>query len=137
MAAGGRERIADAKGNARALLFAEDQFREGPLVGAGGSDGGRAHMQTAGLDIPFGKRFIFGATFERGEVTPSGTPLAGAPPQRPRTAGTAYASYAGDALRAQFKAELRQDSSPASTTASAPSELHGCAWHDHLARHQT
>ena len=31
-------------GNARATLFAEDQFRDGPLVGTGTSDGGRAHM---------------------------------------------------------------------------------------------
>ena len=108
VAAGGRERIADARGNARATLFAEDQFRDGPLLGTGASDGGRAHMQTAGFDVPLGKRFVFGASFERGTVTPSGTPLAGQPPLD-RTAGSAYASYAGDALRAQLKGELRQD----------------------------
>jgi hypothetical protein len=66
-------------------------------------------MQTAGLDVPLGKRFVFGATFEHGEVTPGGTPLAGAQPLS-RVAGTAYASYAGDALRVQAKGELRQDS---------------------------
>ncbi|HEX6839679.1 MAG TPA: hypothetical protein VF334_24040, partial [Polyangia bacterium] len=109
VAAGGRERIADAHGNARATLFAEDQFRDGPFVGTGTSDGGRAHMQTAGVDLPLGKRFVMGATFERGEVTPSGTPLSGAQPLA-RTAGTAYASYAGDAFRMQAKGELRQDS---------------------------
>lgn len=109
VAAGGRERIADAHGNARATLFAEDQFRDGPFVGTGTSDGGRAHMQTAGLDLPLGKRFVMGATFEHGEVTPSGTPLAGTQPIS-RIAGTAYASYAGDAFRMQAKGELRQDS---------------------------
>ncbi|MCU1276897.1 MAG: hypothetical protein JWM53_443, partial [bacterium] len=108
VAAGGRERISDAKGNARATLFAEDQFRDGPFVGTGTSDGGRAHMQTAGLDVPIGKRFVVGATFEHGLVTPSGTPLAGSPPLD-RLAGTAYGSYAGDALRVQFKGELRRD----------------------------
>ncbi|HWE29680.1 MAG TPA: hypothetical protein VHB97_16840, partial [Polyangia bacterium] len=124
--AGGRERIADAKGNARATLYAEDQFREGPLLGAGGAgstDGGRSHMQTAGLDIPFGKRFVIGATFERGEVTPVGSPLAPAasvpfagsltmavPQPLQRTAGSIYGSYGGDTFRAQLKAELRQDS---------------------------
>lgn len=137
VAAGGRERIADAKGNARATLYAEDQFREGPLVGAGGTDGGRSHMQTAGLDIPFGKRFIIGATFERGVVTPSGSPLAPAPslpfagtltlavPQPlDRTAGSLYASYGGETLRAQFKAELRQDSvtQPASLLDGTPAK---------------
>jgi fimbrial isopeptide formation D2 family protein/uncharacterized repeat protein (TIGR01451 family) len=109
IAAGGRDRIADAHGNARATLYAEDQFRDGPFVGTGTSDGGRAHMQTAGVDLPIGKRFVVGATFERGEVTPSGTPLAGSQPLS-RVAGTAYASYAGDALRLQAKGELRQDS---------------------------
>jgi uncharacterized repeat protein (TIGR01451 family) len=142
VAAGGRERIADAKGNARATLYAEDQFREGPLVGAGGTDGGRSHMQTAGLDIPFGKRFVIGASFERGEVTPSGSPLAPAasvpfagslalavPQPLDRTAGSIYASYGGQTLRAQVKAELRQDSltQPASladgTAAKTVSEL--------------
>lgn len=109
IAAGGRERISDARGNARATLYAEDQFRDGPFVGTGMSDGGRAHMQTAGLDLPLGKRFVFGGTFEHGEVTPSGTPLAGSQPLA-RIAGTAYASYAGDALRIQAKGELRKDS---------------------------
>jgi uncharacterized repeat protein (TIGR01451 family) len=109
VAAGGRERISDAKGNARATLYAEDQFRDGPFVGNGTSDGGRAHMQTAGLDLPLSKRLMMGASFERGEVTPSGTPLAGSPPLD-RTAGSVYASYGGDALRVQVKGELRQDS---------------------------
>ena len=108
VAAGGRERISDDHGNARATLFAEDQFRDGPFVGTGASDGGRAHMQTAGLDVPFGKRFVMGATFERGEVNPSGTPILGLQPLE-RTAGSVYASYAGDALRMQVKGELRQD----------------------------
>ena len=91
------------------MLFAEDQFRDGPLVGTGTTDGGRAHMLTTGLDVPLSKRFVLGATFERGEVTPSGTPLAGTQPLD-RIAGTAYASYAGDAFRAQVKGELREDS---------------------------
>jgi hypothetical protein len=108
VAAGGRERINDNHGNARATLFAEDQFRDGPFVGTAMSGSGRAHMQTAGVDVPVSKRFVFGAAFERGEVTPSGTPLAGNPPLN-RTAGSAYASYAGDALRVQLKGELRQD----------------------------
>src|SRR5439155_14331442 len=58
VAAGGRERISDASGHARATLFAEDQFRDGisPGVGSGAAEGGRAHMQTAGVDVPFGKR---------------------------------------------------------------------------------
>ncbi len=108
VAAGGRERLIDANGHARATLFAEDQFRDGPLVGTGTSDGGTAHMQTAGVDLPLGKRIVVGAAFERGEVTPTGTPLAGSTPLS-RTAGSAYGSYGGEALRAQFKAELRQD----------------------------
>lgn len=108
VAAGGRERISDGHGNARATLFAEDQYRDGPFVGTGTSDGGKAHMQTAGVDVPLSKRFVFGATFERGTVSPSGTPLAGSQPLD-RTAGTAYASYAGEALRAQIKGELRRD----------------------------
>ncbi len=115
VAAGGRERISDARGNARATLFAEDQFRDGPFVGTGTADGGRAHMQTAGVDVPLSKRFVFGAAFERGQVTPSGTPLAGSLPLD-RTAGSAYAWYAGDALRAQLKGELRQDSLPSTST---------------------
>jgi hypothetical protein len=65
-------------------------------------------MQTAGLDVPIGKRFVAGAAFESGLVTPSGTPLAGSPPLN-RIAGSAYASYAGDALRLQAKGELRKD----------------------------
>ena len=91
-------------------------------------------MQTAGLDVPLSKRFVFGATFERGEVTPSGTPLAGSPPLA-RIAGTAYASYAGDALRVQFKAELRQDTAAAGRPAASTSEAAVArAGHVHLAR---
>jgi uncharacterized repeat protein (TIGR01451 family) len=105
VAAGGRERIADRRGNARAVLFAEDQFRDGPLEMIGG---GRSHVIATGVELPLAKRFLFGATFERGTVTPSGTPLSGTPPID-RTAGTAYASYAGDKLRVQVKAELRAD----------------------------
>ena len=59
--------------------------------------------------MPLSKRFVFGATFERGEVSPAGTPLAGTQPLT-RVAGTAYASYAGEVFRAQIKGELRQDS---------------------------
>jgi hypothetical protein len=113
VAAGGRQRLADKSGNARATLYAEDQFRDGPLYN-GDSGNARAHMQTAGLDVPLGKRFVFGSTFERGTVTPSGTPLAGSPPID-RTAGTLYASYGGDKLRAQVKGELRNDNLPSPT----------------------
>jgi hypothetical protein len=71
-------------------------------------------VQAAGLDVPLSKRFQFGATFEHGQVSPTGTPWSG--PQQPleRTAGTVYASYGGDKLRAQLKGELREDSLPAS-----------------------
>jgi len=109
VAAGGRERISDAKGNARATLFAEDQFRDGPFVGTGTTDGGRAHMITTGLDIPLSKRFVLGATFERGEVSPAGDTQTNTEPLT-RVAGSAYASYAGEVFRAQIKGELRQDS---------------------------
>src|SRR5439155_7036230 len=61
-----------------------------------------------GLDVPIGKRFSFGATFERGTVSPSGTPLGGSQPLD-RTAGTLSASYAGEKLRVQAKGELRSD----------------------------
>src|SRR5581483_3108177 len=108
VAAGGRERITDAKGNARALLFAEDQFRDGPAGDAALGAGGRAHVLATGLDVPIGKRFSFGGTFERGTVSPSGTPLSGSQPLD-RTAGTLYAAYAGEALRVQAKGELRSD----------------------------
>jgi uncharacterized repeat protein (TIGR01451 family) len=116
VAAGGRERIADAHGNARATLYAEDQFRDGPLVADGG---GRAHMLTTGLDLPLSKRFLFGATFERGEVTPSGPAITAGQQPLARTAGTLYASYGGDRLRAQVKGELRNDTLPG--TPAAPS----------------
>ncbi len=114
VAAGGRERISDNKGNARATIFAEDQFRDGPYVGPGLSDGGRAHMLTTGVDLPLWKKFVVGATFERGEVSPSGTPLAGALPIS-RIAGSLYGSYAGEALRVQIKGELREDSTTTPT----------------------
>lgn len=117
VAAGGRQRIADKSGNARATLYAEDQFRDGPLYDSDAA-GSRAHMQTAGVDVPIGKRFVLGSTFERGEVTPSGTPLANSPPID-RTAATLYGSYGGDKLRAQVKGELRADDLPSTT---APGE---------------
>ncbi len=123
VAAGGRERIDDKNGNARAFLFAEDQFRDGPLVL--GDSSSRAHMQTAGLDVPLAKRFLFSATFERGQVTPSGTPLSGATPPQPidRTAGTASASYGGDKLRVQVRGELRTDHITDPSTGIASDEL--------------
>jgi hypothetical protein len=65
-------------------------------------------MQTAGVDVPLSRRFIFGATFEHGTVSPSGTPLSNGLPLD-RTAGTLYGSYAGVKLRAQIKGELRSD----------------------------
>jgi len=107
--AGGRERVADKAGNARAVLFAEDQFRDGPF---GGIAGGRSQVLVSGVDLPLAKRFVIGATFERGSVTPSGTPLANQPPLQ-RTAGTAYASYGGEKIRVQLRAEVRNDETPA------------------------
>jgi hypothetical protein len=75
-------------------------------------------MQTAGVDVPLGRRFVFGSTFERGTVSsltgpsfgggPAGTRLAGSQPLD-RTAGTLYGSYAGEKVRAQLKGELRSD----------------------------
>jgi hypothetical protein len=85
-------------------------------------------MQTAGVDVPLSKRFVLGAAFERGEVTPSGTPLSGTPPLD-RTAGSAYASYAGDKLRAEVKGELRQDSTvPTSTAAGTSTSTSESQW---------
>jgi len=107
VAAGGRERLLDRNGNARATLFAEDQFRDGPV-----ELGGRAHVIATGVDLPVWRRLVLGATFERGTVAPSGTPFAGAPPIE-RTAGTAYASWAGERVRAQLRAEVRADTTPA------------------------
>jgi hypothetical protein len=107
VAAGGRERVIDKNGNARATLFAEDQFRDGPV-----ELGGRQHVVAAGVDLPVWKRLVLGATFERGTVSPSGTPLAGMPPIE-RTAGTAYASWAGERIRAQVRGEVRSDTIPA------------------------
>jgi uncharacterized repeat protein (TIGR01451 family)/fimbrial isopeptide formation D2 family protein len=106
VAAGGRERIVDARGNARAILFAEDQFRDGPVA-----LGGRAHVLATGVEVPIAKRFMFGATFERGTVAPSGTPFSpGAQQPLERTAGTLSASYGGERLRVQARGELRNDS---------------------------
>jgi hypothetical protein len=65
-------------------------------------------MQTAGLSLPLNQRLVFDATFERGAVTASGTPLSGSP-DLDRTAGTASASYGGDRLRAQARVEVRSD----------------------------
>jgi uncharacterized repeat protein (TIGR01451 family) len=107
VAAGGRERIDDRHGNARAFLFAEDQFRDGPLVL--GDAASRAHMLTAGLDLPIAKRFLFSSTFERGEVTPSGSPFSAGTVPINRTAGTTSISYGGERLRAQVRGELRSD----------------------------
>jgi uncharacterized repeat protein (TIGR01451 family)/fimbrial isopeptide formation D2 family protein len=123
VAAGGRERIDDRHGNARAFLFAEDQFRDGPLVL--GDTSSRAHMLTAGLDLPLARRFLFSSTFERGEVTPSGTPLSGATPPVPisRTAGTASFSYGGERLRVQARGELRSDKVTDPATGKASDEL--------------
>ncbi len=121
VAAGGRERVTDRQGNARAILFAEDQFRDGPLgtcvARIGCDDGGRAHVLATGLDVPISKRFVFGATFERGTVQPSGSPFSLAPGTQPleRTAGTLYASYGGDRLRLQARGELREDEQPGVT----------------------
>jgi len=132
VAAGGRERIVDGHGKPRALLFAEDQFRDGPVgscVNAytpSSCDGaGRAHVLATGVDVPLGKRFVFGATFERGQVTGSGTPFSltpggGANQPIDRTAGTAYASYGGDRVRAQVKAEVRNDTLQAPPASSLP-----------------
>jgi hypothetical protein len=131
VAAGGRERVVDAHGNARALLFAEDQFRDGAVgscVNAylpSSCDGaGRAHVLATGVDVPLSKRFVLGATFERGQVTQSGSPFApGANQPVDRIAGTAYASYGGDQVRAQVKAEVRNDSispTPGSTLPGIP-----------------
>ncbi|HUS64446.1 MAG TPA: SdrD B-like domain-containing protein, partial [Kofleriaceae bacterium] len=109
VAAGGRERIADKKGNARAVLFAEDQFRDGLVATAGAA--GRAHILATGVDVPISKRLLFGATFERGTVSPSGAPFIGAPPVE-RIAGTIHASYGGERLRLQARGELREDQTP-------------------------
>lgn len=107
VAAGGRERITDKRGNARAILYAEDQFRDGPLYFSG-----RAHVLATGLDVPLSKRLLFGATFERGTVSPLGTaPFLDAPPLE-RTAGSLHAAYTGDRLRAQLRGEVRHDQSP-------------------------
>jgi uncharacterized repeat protein (TIGR01451 family) len=124
VAAGGRQRIDDRYGHARALLFAEDQFRDGPVgscvaayTPASCDGAGRAHVLATGLDIPIAKKLVFGATFERGEVTPSGTPLSpGANTPIDRTAGTAYVSYGGERLRVQARGELRSDTLPSSST---------------------
>jgi hypothetical protein len=70
--------------------------------------------------VPLSKRFVFGATFERGTVTSPGPSFAGAPPLD-RTAGTLYASYGGSKLRVQAKGELRSDStSPLASPAAIP-----------------
>jgi hypothetical protein len=71
--------------------------------------------------VPIGKRFVFGATFERGQVTQSGSPFApGANQPIDRIAGTAYASYGGDRVRAQVKGELRSDTLNAPPGTSLP-----------------
>lgn len=112
VAAGGRERLLDKNGNARATLFAEDQFRDGPV-----ELGGRSHVVATGVDLPVWRRLVLGATFERGTVAPSGTPFAGAGAQPiERTAGTASASWAGERVRAQLRAEVRADTTPAATS---------------------
>jgi uncharacterized repeat protein (TIGR01451 family)/fimbrial isopeptide formation D2 family protein len=123
VAAGGRERITDKTGNTRAILFAEDQFRDGPV-----ETGGRAHILATGVDLPLAKRFVIGATFERGEVTPS-APVDGQMPLQ-RTAGTLQASYAGDKFRLQLKGEVRNDvlTTPGSSLVPVPTVKNELQW---------
>jgi uncharacterized repeat protein (TIGR01451 family) len=121
IAAGGRERVADRNGNARLFLFAEDQFRDGPVVA--GDTTARAHMITAGLDLPLWKRFLFSATFERGEITPSGSPWQAGNQPIGRTAATSNISYGGDKLRAQVRGEIRFDKVPDPATGKTNDEL--------------
>src|SRR5262249_20524255 len=68
---------------------------------------------------PLAKRLMIGATFERGELTPSGSPLSSSPgtPQQPitRMAGTGQLSYAGERLRLQARGEVRSDEGPDAT----------------------
>jgi uncharacterized repeat protein (TIGR01451 family) len=139
VAAGGRVRILDNNGKARALLFAEDQFRDGPVgpctaaYTLAACDGaGRAHVLATGLDVPLGKRFVFGATFERGEIQQTGTPFSpGANQPIDQIAGTAYASYGGDRFRAQAKGEVRstsQELPPLVPNAPPPPTLSALQW---------
>jgi hypothetical protein len=122
LAAGGRERIDDSRGNARALLYAEDQFRDGPIGEAAlrpGEAAGRAHIQAAGVDLPLARRFQLGGLLERGTVQPSGTPFTMAQPLE-RTAGSVYGSYGGERVRLQLKGELRQDVASVTTPGAPP-----------------
>jgi uncharacterized repeat protein (TIGR01451 family) len=127
VATGGRERVNDQSGQTHLTLFAEDQFRDGPLI-LGGAIAGteRAHVQAAGFELPIGRRFVLGASYERGMVAPSsgggllnreiGIPARGSAAvvdstsgTLSRDAGSAFASYAGDKFRVQLKGELRSD----------------------------
>jgi uncharacterized repeat protein (TIGR01451 family) len=96
-AVGGRERL----GQTRATIYAEDQFRDG-RDSLASLDTSRSHMQTVGADVPLWKKLTAGVGFERGDV-------AGAQGQLTRNSGTLHASYAGERIRVQLKAELRDD----------------------------
>ncbi len=132
LAAGGRDRIVDDHGHTRAAVYVEDQFRNGPeIFGGDAAPSGRAHLLVSGVDIPLAQRFLFGATFERGQVSASGTPLSGTQPLN-RTAGTGQLSYATEQFRAEARGEIRQDSvtdlTPTTTNPTATENYQELSW---------